>query len=72
MSAASGRSGRAARTDAGRKGGLETVAEGLETTRQLDLLRDQGCELGQGWLSAKALPADAAAATFGQVLGNLC
>ncbi|MBN1174416.1 MAG: GGDEF domain-containing protein, partial [Micromonosporaceae bacterium] len=39
---------------------LETVAEGVETRRQADLLRSMGCSLAQGFLFAR--PADAAAA----------
>jgi EAL domain-containing protein (putative c-di-GMP-specific phosphodiesterase class I) len=36
--------------------GLEVVAEGVETTAQLEALRAMGCDLAQGWLFAKALP----------------
>ena len=36
---------------------LATVAEGIETPEQLDLLRDMGCELGQGFLFARPMPA---------------
>jgi EAL domain-containing protein (putative c-di-GMP-specific phosphodiesterase class I) len=36
---------------------LEVVAEGVETEAQLDLLRQQGCELAQGFLFSRALPA---------------
>ena len=39
--------------------GLRTVAEGIETTEQLDELRNVGCEMGQGWLFGAAKPADA-------------
>jgi EAL domain-containing protein (putative c-di-GMP-specific phosphodiesterase class I) len=38
--------------------GLSTVAEGIETTEQLDALRQLGCHVGQGWLFSPALPAD--------------
>lgn len=34
---------------------LETVAEGIETSTQLDALTREGCRLGQGFLFAKAL-----------------
>jgi diguanylate cyclase (GGDEF)-like protein/PAS domain S-box-containing protein len=37
---------------------LEVVAEGVETPEQMDLLRDQGCDLVQGYLIAKPLPAN--------------
>jgi EAL domain-containing protein (putative c-di-GMP-specific phosphodiesterase class I) len=36
----------------GRTLGLRIVAEGIETTEQLDQLREMGCELGQGFLFA--------------------
>lgn len=38
--------------------GLVTVAEGIETEQQADMLLWLGCELGQGWLYGKASPAD--------------
>jgi diguanylate cyclase (GGDEF)-like protein/PAS domain S-box-containing protein len=37
--------------------GLETVAEGIETDEQLEILRKLGCDLGQGHLFARAAPA---------------
>jgi len=37
--------------------GLVTVAEGVESTQDLWLLKDYGCTLAQGWLFAKAMPA---------------
>jgi sensor c-di-GMP phosphodiesterase-like protein len=39
--------------------GLFTVAEGVESTQQLDLLRSFGCTFAQGWLYAKAMPGPA-------------
>jgi EAL domain-containing protein (putative c-di-GMP-specific phosphodiesterase class I) len=36
--------------------GLVVVAEGIETIRQLDLLRDAGCDLGQGYALARPGP----------------
>jgi PAS domain S-box-containing protein len=37
---------------------LSTVAEGVETQAELDLVRGLGCHLVQGWLIAKAMPLD--------------
>ncbi|HEU4488311.1 MAG TPA: EAL domain-containing protein, partial [Actinomycetota bacterium] len=36
--------------------GLEVVAEGIETKRQLAELQEVGCDLGQGYLFSKPLP----------------
>lgn len=41
---------------------LQVVAEGVETTEQLELLRGFGCDQVQGYLISKALPLDAFAA----------
>jgi diguanylate cyclase (GGDEF)-like protein/PAS domain S-box-containing protein len=41
---------------------LSTVAEGIETTRQLDRLEALGCEVGQGYYFSKPLPAREASA----------
>ena len=41
---------------------LRTIAEGIETTGQLDRLRDLGCELGQGDYFSRPLPAHKASA----------
>jgi diguanylate cyclase (GGDEF)-like protein len=38
--------------------GLQVVAEGVETVGQRDLLARAGCELAQGFLFTRALPAD--------------
>ncbi len=38
--------------------GMATVAEGIETEAQADMLVWLGCELGQGWLYSKAVPAE--------------
>jgi EAL domain-containing protein (putative c-di-GMP-specific phosphodiesterase class I) len=35
-----------------RRLGLRTVAEGIETAEQLEILQQLGCELGQGYLFA--------------------
>ena len=45
--------------DMARKLGLTSVAEGVETQTELDLVRGLGCDLIQGWLIAKAMPLDA-------------
>lgn len=37
---------------------LRVIAEGVETERQLQLLRNQGCHEIQGWIYGKAMPAD--------------
>jgi len=36
--------------------GLRTVAEGIEQPRQLDIMRDLGCDSGQGYLWTKPVP----------------
>jgi diguanylate cyclase (GGDEF)-like protein/PAS domain S-box-containing protein len=42
--------------------GLRVIAEGIETSAQLQRLQDLGCEYGQGYLFARPLQAEAAAA----------
>ncbi len=42
--------------------GLSTIAEGVETERQQKLLRSIGCDLMQGYLISRPLPADQAVA----------
>jgi diguanylate cyclase (GGDEF)-like protein/PAS domain S-box-containing protein len=37
---------------------LEVIAEGIEAEAQLDLLVGMGCELGQGYLVSRPVPAD--------------
>lgn len=37
---------------------LETIAEGIEETAQLDFLRREGCAMGQGFLFSAAVPAE--------------
>ncbi|MEO8164246.1 MAG: EAL domain-containing protein [Betaproteobacteria bacterium] len=44
--------------------GLRVVAEGVETTHQLNFLKAQGCDEFQGFLMSKPVPADAFAAVF--------
>ncbi|MDH0640482.1 EAL domain-containing protein [Pseudomonas sp. GD03860] len=38
---------------------LQIVAEGIETQAQMEYLRGQGVQFGQGWYFAKAMPAQA-------------
>jgi diguanylate cyclase (GGDEF)-like protein len=42
----------------GRTLGLKTVAEGIETARQLQTLRALGCDVGQGFLLGRPVPPD--------------
>ena len=42
----------------GKSMGLEVVAEGVETSAQLNLLREYGCEQIQGYYFSRPLPAD--------------
>jgi EAL domain-containing protein (putative c-di-GMP-specific phosphodiesterase class I) len=37
---------------------LRVVAEGIETKEQIDFLRANRCEYGQGYLIARPMPAD--------------
>jgi EAL domain-containing protein (putative c-di-GMP-specific phosphodiesterase class I) len=37
---------------------LSVVAEGIETREQAEALRELGCDIGQGFLFAKAVPAE--------------
>jgi diguanylate cyclase len=38
--------------------GLSIVAEGVEHTEELNALRLMGCDVYQGFIASKALPAD--------------
>jgi EAL domain-containing protein (putative c-di-GMP-specific phosphodiesterase class I) len=42
----------------GQKLGILTLAEGIETDKQLALLQAMGCQQGQGFLFSRAIPAD--------------
>ncbi|PNG50132.1 MULTISPECIES: EAL domain-containing protein [unclassified Variovorax] len=52
--------------------GLATVAEGIETQEQLDVLTGLGGDYGQGWLVSKALAPDALLTAFesGRLVAN--
>jgi EAL domain-containing protein (putative c-di-GMP-specific phosphodiesterase class I) len=50
--------------------GLTVVAEGIETAEQFELLRQIGCENGQGYLFAPAVPADHVSELLGRTLGT--
>jgi EAL domain-containing protein (putative c-di-GMP-specific phosphodiesterase class I) len=45
---------------------IEVIAEGVERVEQLDLLKSFGCDLAQGFLFSKAVPA----AEFTRLLGE--
>ncbi len=49
----------------GRSMGVPVIAEGVETDDQLAELLAAGCELGQGFLLGRAMPADAVRQTLG-------
>ncbi len=38
--------------------GLKTVAEGIETQEQFEFLKEKGCDLGQGFLFSRPVPAE--------------
>jgi diguanylate cyclase (GGDEF)-like protein len=40
----------------GKSLGLDVIAEGVESERQLGYLRERGCDTAQGWLFSKAIP----------------
>lgn len=48
---------------------VRVVAEGIETQRQRDILRNAGCRYGQGYYYARALSADELAATYPSAFG---
>lgn len=45
--------------------GMEVVAEGIETPAQFEFLRQQGCDIAQGYLIGRPMNADAARAFVG-------
>ena len=46
-----------AMVEVGRSLGHDVVAEGIETTEQLELLHELGCPVGQGYLLSRPMPA---------------
>ncbi len=50
---------------------LELVAEGIETAEQLELLRQLGCRLGQGYLMHRPMPAAAVVETYPRLISGL-
>jgi EAL domain-containing protein (putative c-di-GMP-specific phosphodiesterase class I) len=50
--------------------GIAVVAEGIETESQLDLLRDLGCDYGQGYLISRPVPAERTAALLRRNVGR--
>ena len=51
--------------------GIETVAEGIETSEQADRMRALGCAYGQGYVFAAPLSADELLTTFGSTAVNI-
>jgi len=51
--------------------GMETVAEGIETPGQLDAVRSAGCDIGQGFLLGRPMPATALRACLTDDVGLL-
>ncbi len=50
----------------GHKLGMQIVAEGVEDERSLNVLRDIGCDVAQGFLISPALPSEDLTAWFGE------
>ncbi|MHB8146976.1 MAG: putative bifunctional diguanylate cyclase/phosphodiesterase [Vulcanimicrobiaceae bacterium] len=50
---------------------VRVVAEGVETTRQRDILRNAGCRFAQGYLFSRPLSAADLVAMYPDVLGNI-
>jgi EAL domain-containing protein (putative c-di-GMP-specific phosphodiesterase class I) len=50
---------------------LETLAEGIEEPGQLEQLQSEKCDVGQGFLFAKPLPADEIEAFFARTQDSI-
>ena len=50
--------------------GIETIAEGVETVQQSEFLRNLGCDIGQGFLFGKAVPAEAVPLKLGSAIAR--
>lgn len=51
--------------------GIETLAEGVELASHMEVLRTEGCDMIQGYLISRPVPANAVAALVQQMNGNL-
>jgi PAS domain S-box-containing protein len=51
---------------------LTTVAEGIEDEKQAEILRWLGCDLGQGWLYGRAVPAEELLETVTNLAARSC
>jgi diguanylate cyclase (GGDEF)-like protein/PAS domain S-box-containing protein len=54
----------------GKSLGIRVVAEGIETDKQAQYLREQGCQFGQGFLFARPMAADALVKFLGRLPGR--
>ncbi len=56
-------------TDMGHALGKQVVAEGIETERQLEVVRELGCDLAQGYLFSRPVPPELLSGAFSTALG---
>ncbi len=50
--------------------GITTIAEGIETESQLLILKDLGCDIGQGYFFAKPMSSDKLQEYMGSIVGE--